>query len=88
VLENLPLKSLKEVFGANNAHPLLFYVPSYPSGMWSIQLGTKNGLSPVADFDKPKAKSFSESNGLRYYNSDIHQAAFALPSFVHKLLNK
>jgi len=78
---------LKEVFGNKNAYPLLFYVPSYPSGMWSIQLATKNILSPVADFDQSKAKSFSETNGLRYYNSDIHRAAFALPSFVQKLLN-
>lgn len=77
---------LKEVFGAKNAHPLLFFVPSYPSGMWSIQLGTKNEVAPTVDLDLPKAKTFSQANGLRYYNADIHQAAFALPSFVRQLL--
>ncbi len=80
-------KCFKEVFGADNAHALLFYVPSYPSGMWSIQIATKNRISPAVDFDMKKAQAFAEEQGLRYYNSNIHSGAFALPTFVQKLLN-
>lgn len=79
-------KCLKEVFGTKQAHALLFYVPSYPSGMWSIQIATKLAQSPVADFDGVKADIFAKEQGLKYYNVDIHRAAFALPSFVQGLL--
>jgi spermidine synthase len=79
---------LKKVFGDSNAFPLLFYVPSYPSGMWSIQLATKGSLSPLADFNAVKAQTFAIEQGLRYYNAEIHRAAFALPTFVQDLLLK
>ena len=77
---------LQDVFGQKQTHLLLFFVPSYPSGMWSIQLATKNGRSPVADFNPSKAKDFAAQNGLRYYNEEIHTSAFSLPGFVKELL--
>jgi spermidine synthase len=77
----------REVFGPKNAFASLFYVPSYPSGMWSIQMATKGNFSPAVDFDSNKAKDFASANGLRYYNAEIHRAAFALPTFVQNLLN-
>lgn len=78
----------REVFGAQHAHVMLFYVPSYPSGMWSIQLATKSDVSPAVDFDAKAAMEFATGHGLRYYNADMHKGAFALPTFVQKLLQK
>ena len=32
-------------------------------------------------------ENFVNSKGLKYYNSDIHKASFALPNFVKSLIN-
>lgn len=49
---------------------------TYPGGLWSFAFSSK-GLDPVIDF---KA-TVDESMDLKYYNSQIHKAAFALPNF-------
>jgi len=54
-------------------------VPTYPGGLWSyIFLSDK--INPLRI---PKKEP---SAGLRYYNLDIHRAAFALPEFLSKHL--
>ena len=77
----------KEIFGKNNVHPYLAYIPTYPSGMWSFSFCSKNGLHPITDLDKQKAFIFTEKQQLKYYTADIHQAAFVLPKFVQNLIN-
>ncbi len=64
---------------------MLFYATSYPTGMWSMQTATKGGVD-VRVFDEPQARAFCESEGLQYYNPDVHRAAFALPNFVRTML--
>ena len=50
-------------------------------GMWSFALGSKK-YHPTRDYDPKKTEGWDFS----YYNSDIHTAAFALPSFMKKAL--
>ena len=78
--------TIKGLFGEGNAHVALFYVPTYPTGMWSFQFGIKNGDMSLKDIDTGKVDEFVSSKGLKYYNSDIHFAALALPNFVKDLL--
>ncbi|CAG4966856.1 unnamed protein product [Colias eurytheme] len=62
-------------------------VPTYPSGQIGFVIGS---LDPDVQFDTP-AITFSRqeelSMNLRYYNSDIHKAAFVLPTFVKNQLH-
>ncbi|MFN8848035.1 MAG: polyamine aminopropyltransferase [Bdellovibrionales bacterium] len=79
-------RCLKGIFGMNNVHTLLFYASSYPTGMWSFQMASKQTLHPIQSFKSSEAAQFSKTNKLHYYNEDVHVAAFAMPSFVKKML--
>ncbi len=61
------------------------FVPVYPSGMWTYTFASKN-IDPVRDFNPEKVRNFGKP--LRYYNEEIHVAAFALPTFVKEALEK
>jgi spermidine synthase len=74
------------LFGEQNAKVALFYVPTYPTGMWSFQFGLKDGAVKLDAIEKNKVNQFVEQHGLRYYNAEIHQASLALPGFVKDLL--
>lgn len=78
---------LKKVFAPTQVHTMLFHATTYPSGMWSLQMAIKGQFHPVKDFKRDAAASFSQTKGLRYYNEELHSAAFALPTFVQKMLN-
>lgn len=81
-------KCLKGIFGTKQVHTLLFHATTYPSGMWSLQMGVKGKTHPVSDMNKVTAAQFAKEKGLKYYNADVHQAAFALPTFVKKMLGE
>ena len=55
-------------------------VPTYPSGLWSFTIASKKH-DPRQQQRKPQDGFVS-----KYYNSDLHQAAFQLPQFVRELL--
>lgn len=57
-------------------------VPTYPGALWCFITGSKK-YDPEA---KPREAEFSDL--LRYYNAELHQAAFKLPSFVNKILHQ
>ena len=80
-------RCFKTVFGADHVWNYFFFVPTYPSGMWSFALCTKGGVDPLHHVDVNALEDFSEKHGLRYYNGHIHKAAFATPNFVKTLLN-
>lgn len=65
-------------------HVYLFNTLTYPGGLWSFGFASK-GVCPVSDFDPARV----EKSGFetRYYNPDIHRAAFALPNFIRKDLD-
>jgi spermidine synthase len=79
-------RTLQGIFGKENAPISLFYVPTYPTGMWSFQYGIKGLNHPKKAVNEEKISAFVESEGLRYYNSDIHSASFATPNFVKELV--
>lgn len=80
-------KTLQQLFGKENAPVSLFYVPTYPTGMWSFQYGLKNSKQPKSITNDEEIETFVEQKGLKYYNSSIHKASFALPNFVKSLIN-
>ncbi|XP_033642683.1 spermidine synthase-like [Asterias rubens] len=61
-------------------------IPTYPSG----QIGfTLCSLNPETNFRKPIRSWTNEVKktlNLKYYNSDIHKAAFVLPEFARRIL--
>ncbi|KAJ6898897.1 potassium transporter 12 family protein [Populus alba x Populus x berolinensis] len=63
-------------------------VPTYPSGMIGFMLCSTEG--PAVDFKHPvnpidSNDSQSKSKPLKFYNSELHTAAFCLPSFAKKI---
>jgi len=55
-------------------------VPSYPSGLWSFTIGSKQTDPRMIEGWK------HEPLPLRYYNPRVHAASFALPGFVAELI--
>lgn len=69
-----------------NQFPVAAYayasVPTYPSGQIGFVLGT---LDTNVKLDSPDfifSKEDEKAMNLRYYNSEMHKAAFVLPTFV------
>lgn len=60
-----------------------FHIPTYASGHWLFGFASKK-YHPIKDH---KAKEW-EKLGLdtKYYNSELHKGAFALPNYVKKML--
>ncbi len=79
---------LKQVFGSDSVHCYLVFIPTYPTGMWSLTYCSKQGPHPLQDFDRAKADQFAQAHGLRYYNADVHQAAFSLPTYIRQMINE
>jgi spermidine synthase len=79
--------TLQHIFGKENAPVSLFFVPTYPTGMWSFQYGLKDAKHPKIVTDSASIDTFVTEKRLKYYNSDIQTASFALPNFVKTLLN-
>lgn len=50
-------------------------VPTYPVGMWCYNF-LSDGVDPLA----PRRMRIPK--GLKYYNAEVHRAAFALPNFL------
>ncbi len=59
---------LKSIFGKERTHTLLFFAPTYPTGMWSHQIAVKGDFNPACDFDEKRAREFTREFKLRYYN--------------------
>jgi spermidine synthase len=76
------------IYGRENVHCYLAFIPIYPSGMWSFSYCAKGQIHPIKNLDQQRAKIFSNENKLRYYSDQIHYASFILPQFVKDLLNE
>ena len=59
------------------------HIPTYPSGHWLFGFASKK-YHPVkdADFDRWKELGLK----TRFYNPNLHKAAFALPTYVEELM--
>ncbi|MBM3299335.1 MAG: spermidine synthase, partial [Deltaproteobacteria bacterium] len=80
---SMAVRDLMDVFGPAHARPYLCTVPCYPGGLWSFTFCAKK-KDPLKDALVELPSRLDSS--LRYYNRDVHCAAFALPVFVEKLL--
>lgn len=78
--------TLRGIFGQDNAPVSLFFVPTYPTGMWSFQYGLKGAAQPKTISKDSEIEAFADAKGLRYYNADVHKGSFATPNFVKALL--
>ncbi|KAK6463956.1 Spermine/spermidine synthase-domain-containing protein [Scheffersomyces coipomensis] len=81
-LKNL-LKKAKTIF--KNVKYSQCYMPSYTSGSLGLIIATNDELKDVT---KPlrKLKPSLEANLFKYYNSNIHQSSFVLPTWAQNEL--
>lgn len=62
------------------------HIPTYPSGHWLFGFASKK-LDPIADFTPEKQERWNQLGlDTKYYNTDLHIGAFALPTYVKRLL--
>ena len=59
------------------------HIPTYPSGHWLFGFASKE-LDPIRDLDAAAWNALGLKT--RYYNTDLHTGAFALPNYVRELL--
>lgn len=59
------------------------HIPTYPSGHWLFGFASKK-FHPVRDMDEARWNSLGIAT--KYYNSELHRGAFALPNYVEDLL--
>lgn len=60
-----------------------YHMPTYPSGHWLFGFASKS-FDPIADIKIAQWKKFSLKT--KYYNTDLHIGAFALPNYVKEEL--
>jgi len=70
-------KDLKSIFPITRLYTCS--IPTYPSGLWSFTIASKK-YDPL-EVDPAKIKELD----TKYYNADVHFAAFKLPNFVVEL---
>ena len=73
---------MRKAFG--HVHPFIGSIPTYPSGCWSWAYASKT-RKPHDYFNAELAAEIETTT--KYYNSQIQQAAFALPNFVKRAVN-
>lgn len=61
------------------------HIPTYPSGHWLFGFASK-GLHPTRDLDDAAWNALHIST--RYYNTNLHRGAFALPNYVEEKLKR
>ena len=59
------------------------HIPSYPSGHWLFGFASKK-YHPIENLDDSRWNALGIKT--RYYNTDLHRGAFALPNYVKDLL--
>lgn len=62
-----------------------FHMPTYASGHWLFGFASKK-FDPIKDHKKEEWEKFGIKT--KYYNSMLHEGAFALPNYVIDLLNE
>jgi len=76
-------KRIVESFGICKVYQA--HIPTYPSGHWLFGFSSKK-YHPIKDFDPKKWESLDIKT--KYYNTKLHKGAFALPTYVEKLLRE
>lgn len=78
-------KSLDDLYSFSGLY--LAHIPLYPAGMWCFSIGSRGeGSLHPGVIERVKRELDQLGGELRYYNADIHSAAFALPNFVDEII--
>ncbi|MCA1648102.1 MAG: polyamine aminopropyltransferase [Chloroflexi bacterium] len=78
------VRAFKRAFGI--VKPYLGYVSIYPAMLWSWVVGSDEIDPASIDEVSTQARLDNMRSELRVYNTAMHRAAFALPTFVQTLL--
>lgn len=76
-------KKIKSIFPIASVYQ--FHMPTYPSGHWLFGFASKE-LHPIQDIQVGAWEKFGLKT--KYYNTDLHVGAFALPTYVKEKLNR
>lgn len=76
-------KRIKESFPIAKVYQ--FHMPTYPSGHWLFGFASKT-FDPVKDLKRDEWSKFGLKT--KYYNLDLHQASFCLPTYVQEALEE
>ncbi|WP_129599668.1 polyamine aminopropyltransferase [Anaerophilus nitritogenes] len=74
-------KKIKNIFPIAEVYQA--HIPTYPSGHWLFGFASKK-LHPVKDLDSKKWNDLGLKT--KYYNTDLHVGAFALPNYVKEMI--
>lgn len=74
-------KRIKEFFPIAKVYQV--HIPTYASGHWLFGFASKT-LDPVADLNSDEWNALGLTT--KYYNTEIHKGAFAIPNYVKQLL--
>jgi len=75
-------RRLAQVFPISRVYQA--HIPTYPSGHWLFGFASKS-LEPLADLNAMEWNTLGLK--MRYYNTDLHRGAFALPTYVREMLD-
>jgi spermidine synthase len=76
---NNAYKNIKSVFPI--AQVYMACIPTYVSGPWTFTVGSKKHRADTID-DNRAVPAY-----LKYYNREVHKAAFALPEYIRQMLD-
>jgi len=77
-------QALKDLFLTSGMY--ICYIPLYPAGMWSMMCAAKSGGPLEAPAIRRSETGIAQIKDLKYYNPEVHRAAFALPNFVKNII--
>jgi spermidine synthase len=78
----------RSIFGDDRVFCYLAFIPTYPTGMWSFSYCSKGNIHPLRDVNPKKQQELQLNFEMKYYNSDVHTAAFSLPNFVKEMISQ
>ena len=74
-------KRIDETFEISKVYQA--HIPTYPSGHWLFGFASKK-YDPIKDFNE---EAWNKLNiKTKYYNTELHKGAFALPNYVKELM--
>ncbi len=76
-------RNIKKVFPISYVYQA--HIPTYPSGHWLFGFASK-GLLPIVDMQEEKWEQMQIKT--KYYNTQLHKGAFALPNYIKELLDE
>ncbi len=68
--------------GFRHVHPYIGSIPTYPKGMWSWTMASKQAID-ISKFDRKRFSAIAKTD-LQYLNEDLMTAVFAIPNFFRK----